>query len=642
MLDTRIRLGAVAALSTALLLGNAAAAAQADTASPDPGRPAPSVSAPLTASVPPHGADPTPTVPAGPAAERSAPVTAVPSADDGWTAQDAIRFWTPERMASATDPSGRTAPPKSLAAARRQGSASGITAQHFKGIKSVGTIFSTGAGLKGHRCSASVVRSGGHNLILTAGHCVGAKSMFVPMYDHTKSAAQQPNGVWAVDKWFRDKRYASDKSKNSDLDYAFAGLKPNGRKNVQDVVGANALARTPGYANRVTVIGYPKLAHNPQDQAVRCPNVSTTALSGYYQMQINCAGMWGGVSGGPWFSKFDASGDTGTIIGNVGGFMQGGPDVPQTDHRYNEISYSPLYGDRFFKLYADAQKGRNPDYGHYRQPSLPYTMGAGSTWEHAKLMASGDFNGTGHSDMIVVWSDGEVTLYNSDGKGHFTGERRLLGKNDTWQHAATITAGDFTGSNRFDLLVRWTDGEVTLYGDVGTKGLDWAGTQMIKPNDLWKDATQIAAGRFGSSPYVTDLIVRWIDGEVTLYTNVGAGTFGQEHTLKAKNDTWRDATLLTAGEYSGSGKWDLMVRWTDGELDNYVNTGPSGLGEEQRILDKNALWKHDTVMTTGEFTGNGRTDDLVIRWSDGETTMYTDTRAARLGSEETLVHAACC
>ncbi|MET7779617.1 hypothetical protein ABZT28_28190, partial [Streptomyces sp. NPDC005388] len=36
-------------------------------------------------------------------------------------------------------------------------------------------------------------------------------------------------------------------------------------------------------------------------------------------------------------------------------------------------------------------------------------------------------------------------------------------------------------------------------------------------------------------------------------------------------------------------------------------------------------------MTTGDFTGNGRTDDLVIRWSDGETTMDTDTLTERNG-----------
>ncbi|MEU0009017.1 hypothetical protein ABZ079_33335 [Streptomyces sp. NPDC006314] len=54
--------------------------------------------------------------------------------------------------------------------------------------------------------------------------------MFVPMYDHT--------GIFAVDKCFRDRRYASDKSKNPDMDYAFASLKPNVRNNVRDVMAA--------------------------------------------------------------------------------------------------------------------------------------------------------------------------------------------------------------------------------------------------------------------------------------------------------------------------------------------------------------------------------------------------------------------
>ncbi|MEF3113774.1 hypothetical protein [Streptomyces chrestomyceticus] len=42
-------------------------------------------------------------------------------------------------------------------------------------------------------------------------------------------------------------------------------------------------------------------------------------------------------------------------------------------------------------------------------------------------------------------------------------------------------------------------------------------------------------------------------------------------------------------------------------------------------------------MTAGNFTGNGRSDDLVVRCSDGETTMYKDTRLSELGSEVMLV-----
>jgi hypothetical protein len=42
------------------------------------------------------------------------------------------------------------------------------------------------------------------------------------------------------------------------------------------------------------------------------------------------------------------------------------------------------------------------------QAKLP---GGAALWQHAKLPASGGHTGTRRSDMIVVWSDGEVTPY---------------------------------------------------------------------------------------------------------------------------------------------------------------------------------------------------------------------------------------
>ncbi|OLZ62422.1 hypothetical protein AV521_42030 [Streptomyces sp. IMTB 2501] len=552
-------------------------------------------------------------------------------------------------MASAVDPAKRKVTPN--ANVRQRGLAASMpTAEHFLGMKSVGTLFSydkdpTTGEMQAHECTASVVESPGHNLILTAGHCAGGKAVFVPWYRTEYPLDKQEYGFYRVGHWFVDNRYPAGhqiKSKVSDLDFAFGSLavSPSG-KNAQDVVGANTLARTPGYNNNLTMVGYPKAAYDSEDHAVRCP-VQTRALSGFYQIQALCRGMYGGVSGGPWFSKIDTASGTGVIVGSVGGYNGGGNDA-----NVDYITYSPVHGDWFFRLYEEAKADQQKiNHGSsYDQPPLPYSLGGGDTWQHAQLMASGDFNGKGRSDMIVVWTDGEVTLYNSDGQGNFTSERQLMAKNTTWPHAETITAGDFTGSNQADLLVRWSDGEVTLYGDVGSNGLNWAGTQMADPNKthLWKYATQIAAGRFNAQQYATDLIVRWSDGEVTLYTNVSAGSFGQEYQLvdpDKSNHSWKDANLLTAGEFSGNQKWDLMVQWANGELDSYVGTGTSGLGSASRVQDANSTWTHNTVMTAGNFTGNGRTDDLVVRWSDGETTMYIDTTANHLGTEENLVPAA--
>lgn len=108
---------------------------------------------------------------------------------------------------------------------------------------------------------------------------------------------------------------------------------------------------------------------------------------------------------------------------------------------------------------------------------------------------------------------------------------------------------------------------------------------------------------------------------------------GQEYKLKDPNSTWKDATLLTAGQYSGNQKWDLMVRWTSGALNNYVGTTTGGLGTEQPIHGPDKTWTHSVIMTTGQYTGDGLTNDLIIRWSDGETTMYKDTRMNNLGTE---------
>ncbi|MEU6071532.1 trypsin-like serine protease [Streptomyces sp. NPDC047082] len=589
-----------------------------------------------------------PPAPSSSATTGAAEPTTSPSPSHAPNLGEEEKYWTADRMDNAVPVDSITAP----AAAARHGLTGAAAAhrpppsgtpdpEHFGGHPMVGTFFFDGTPLGGKStyCTGSVVHTAAKDIVLTAGHCGvglnGAKHrIFVPQYRNGESAADQPHGVFPVTQVYLDPRYKKNtKAPTSDLDLAFVWAGANSRGEVEDVTGALTFTPTTSFTHKVTVIGYPSTdSVNPKHEPVRCP-VTTAQLPGFRQMRMTCKGFYGGVSGGPWIEDYDPTTGTGKVIGNTGGYNGGGNDAND-----DWVTYSPIYGEDAQDLFNDAAAHRLVDSKPPYQPSTdPWLPGTAPTWQHAKLLASGDFRHTGHSDMILVWTDGEVTLYPGNGRGGYDTERQLLAANSTWTHAATITAGDFTGSNQFDLLVRWSDGEVTLYGDVGSKGLNRAGTQMIKPNDTWKNATQIAAGRFNASQYVTDLIVRWVDGELTLYTNVSAGTFGQEHKLKSPHDTWKDATLLTSGEFSGNQTWDLMVRWSDGELDNYVGTTTSGLGTEQRILNPNKLWTHDAAMTTGDYTGNGRTDDLLIRWSDGETTMYTDTLANRLGTEHTLV-----
>ncbi|MFD6911495.1 MULTISPECIES: serine protease [Streptomyces] len=511
------------------------------------------------------------------------------------------------------------------------------TAAHFDGLPMVGTFFFQGTPVSGDStyCSGSVVRSKGKNMVLTAGHCGtqlrnSVQRIFVPQYRYGLGSSDQPWGVFPVHEVYMDGRYENNgRGPTSDLDFAFVTVNANAKGAVENLTGALTFTPATTYEHNVTVVGYPsKGKDNPSHKAIRC-DVPTTRLHGFRQMKMECGGFHPGVSGGPWIKGYNPKTNTGQVIGNVGG-VGGGGDV-------HWISYSPLYGKDAQDLYNDANNGigeknvhrPNPYQGATDGPVLP---GSGETWKHAKQIASGDFSGTGHSDLLVIWTDGEVTLYPGDGNGGFRPERQLLAPNAGWKPAATITAGDFTGSNQFDLMVRWDDGRMTLHGDVGSNGLN-GGTEMAPSGSIWSHATQIAAGRFNAATYVTDLMVRWSDGELSLFTNVGAGTMGQEYKLKDPNSTWKDATLLTSGQFSGNQKWDLMVRWSSGALNNYVGTTTGGLGSEQPIHGPNKTWTHSVIMTTGQYTGDGLTNDLIIRWSDGETTMYKDTRMNNLGTE---------
>lgn len=561
------------------------------------------------------------------------------AAEDGqWTSEAAEKFWTSERMAAATPDSPRPeAPADGKPAARVSAAVAAKDGHYFGGIPTVGTFFHYVKNpatdrLEGRFCSASVIDSPQGNVILTAAHCSGGtKGMFVPRYDGA-AANPAPYGRFPVQKWIRDSRWYKvgdnpTRDAYSDLDYAFARVGPNsGNQSLQKAVGAALeLGQVNGdYSRTVTVVGYPG-SHNPENQPIICPGVTTRQLPGYRQLRMECGGFYGGTSGSPWITGLNTTTGSGTVIGNLGGYYGGG-----LENNSDRVSFAVTYDQRALEIYSAAKNNTEPR--KYPRGYSMYPTGGG-LWTNAKKMASGDYNGDGKTDMIVVWVDGEVTLYSGDGKGGFSGEKRIT-KSDTWKNAKVIAGGDFNGSDSSDLVVVWVDGEVTLYTGDGKGGFAKE-TQLQKPNDTWRNATQITAGRYSDNKWTDDLMVRWVDGELSLYTDVDGRGLLHEHKLKDPNATWEHATILTAGNFTGGSNWDVVVRWSDGELSLYRDTSPSGVGTEVRMLSSSKLWTHASVMTAGAYT-QGEPDDLLVRWSDGETTLYTDT-STTLGREHMLV-----
>jgi hypothetical protein len=120
----------------------------------------------------------------------------------------------------------------------------------------------------------------------------------------------------------------------------FVVLKPHDGENIENVLGANRLSVDAGYRYLVHVTGYPDSASVP----ITC--INSTSRQSAAQLRFECGGFTGGTSGSPWVTHFDPRTRTGTIVGVIGGYQQGG-DTPA-------ISYSSYLGAAIQRLYQQA------------------------------------------------------------------------------------------------------------------------------------------------------------------------------------------------------------------------------------------------------------------------------------------------
>jgi V8-like Glu-specific endopeptidase len=205
----------------------------------------------------------------------------------------------------------------------------------------VGALFERDANGE-HFCTASVVDSPGEDLLITAAHCInggngsGDKNDIVFIPGYRDGAA--PYGIWTPQRLLVASQWAN--SADPDFDVGFVVLQPRDGENIEQVLGANQLGYDSGYQYLVRVTGYPSSAGTP----ITC--VNWTSRQSATQLRFNCGGYTGGTSGSPWVTHFDPRSRTGTIVGVIGGYQQGG-DTPST-------SYSAYLGSGVHQLYEQA------------------------------------------------------------------------------------------------------------------------------------------------------------------------------------------------------------------------------------------------------------------------------------------------
>ncbi len=213
------------------------------------------------------------------------------------------------------------------------------SAHTFAGTPAVGALFTvSGGALGGHFCTASVVDSPGGNLVITAAHCVTHRAagsiVFVPGY----TRGHRPYGVWLVSQVITDSGWLA--SGNPDHDVAFLVVyQPGNGQRIQDLTGGERLGVGWQARARVNVIGYPDATEQP----VACTNETKPFQA--HEMEFDCGGYADGTSGAPFLAQVGPAG-TGTVIGVIGGYQQGGY-LPA-------ISYTTRFGPDVESLYQTA------------------------------------------------------------------------------------------------------------------------------------------------------------------------------------------------------------------------------------------------------------------------------------------------
>ncbi|MGW7312744.1 trypsin-like serine peptidase [Streptomyces sp. NPDC054865] len=523
-------------------------------------------------------------------------------------AKRAEAYWTPERIASAVPVDDG----KPAGASPERGAVAGAPS-HFdnRGVATVGVFLITedddpqsDPAARPQFCTASSVTSPTKSIVMTAAHCLSDNDRFkhlafVPGWKPDPANSSRgiaPYGVFPIQegKVYIDGRYLTlGPVKGDDLDFAFLRSGPNAKGQfLEDATGTGNKLTTIHFSElaqkNVSLIGFPGSSKAP----LLCGPTTTSGYSDRF-LKIACNGYDPGVSGGPFLRNFD--GKRGEIIGVIGGYKTGGPTP--------DISYSSQFDGEVTRLFNQAVNNEEPDQGTRSD------LGSAGLWKHAVGAASGTFHTSsqqnGDSDLIVRWDDGEVTLYPGDQNFSFYNgcqrdmpcETQLAKPNDLFKkYADLITAGDYAGGAAYDLLVKWVDGEVTIYPDIDQNTKLPTSLDQHLPNEI---------------------------------------------TVAPANSVWKYARGIATGKYAGN-RWpdDLIVRWSDGEITKYVDVDGDGLHAEEQLAAPNDLWQSAALITGGDFDGDSNdttpNHDLMVIWASGKVSVYADVRAGGVQSESVV------
>ncbi|WP_158228928.1 FG-GAP-like repeat-containing protein [Chitinimonas sp. BJB300] len=232
------------------------------------------------------------------------------------------------------------------------------------------------------------------------------------------------------------------------------------------------------------------------------------------------------------------------------------------------------------------------------------------------ILAQGDFNGDGIQDLYVnsqTLAGLQHILYGTR-HGNFR-DHVMAPLHSSWAGYQVLAKGDFNGDGRTDLYLNATDlggnNRQHIWYGKADGGFEDVGIDPL--SKAWANYSIQATGDFNG------------DGKTDLYLNIenlGGGStqhiwYGKTGTgftdsaLPALHSSWASYKVHTSGDFNGDGRTDLYLNTGNlgGNGTQHVWYGKADGGfQDVAIAPLHSSWLRYKVRATGDFNGDGKTD----------------------------------